>query len=165
MSRFGTRWPGLSIGGGGGGGGGAPATLIGGNALVLISDTPSAEYGTSGLRYIPLAAGVSSSVEAQFAALKDGTATVTVLYAMSVDNGGDVDFDVQALAVGAGENPNGALPAATTHSFTPGSGGATVLKTTSFTISVTTGDMVNLKITRPDDDSHTGDCRILAVYA
>lgn len=144
----------------GGGSGGASSGLVG-NLEILESNQQSAVYGTSGIRYIPLRAGETDYVKFQFIAATDGPFTFTLIYAMSVSNGGDVDIDQQVLALAAAEDPDSALPSATEVSFTPGAGVALVAQ--EFTVTADEGDIVRVVLTRQNDDTHAGDLRVIGL--
>lgn len=152
----------IAAGYSGGSGGGAPATSLGGNVEFLTSDVVEQVFPTSGVVYWPIADG--NYLRWQHTAGKSGDVTFSVAYSMSVDNGGDLEFDVEAGVFADGDDPNGALSAEAGVSVTPGSG--TDKKTLSVVVSgVTQGDTVVVLLTRNDPVSgaHTGEANVFGV--
>lgn len=145
---------------------GAAGGLTGNLVWVVYADQPNGAYATSGLRYVTtLRDANTDTIEFQYLARETGTLSITLAYAMTADNGGDVELTVQAQKFADGDDPDAALPSGTATAFTPGSG--TTRKTVTLTLDVTAGDTGRIVITRSNggNDTHTGDMRILAVAA
>lgn len=96
-----------------------------------------------------------------------GNAVLTVLYAMSVANGGAVQLKVDYLVTGTGDDPSTGLTTQTAFTVTPGNDvlGHVLNAASSATlqIAVTAGKLVLIRLSRVIDgsDTHTGDFRYL----
>lgn len=159
----------ISLGGLGGGTAAAAAGASGltGNLIWVVSATqPPGTYATSGYEYLTtLRAGQTDAIEFQYLARETGDLTITLAYAMTGDNGGDVELNTAIQTFGDGEDPDASLPSAVAGAFTPGAG--TTRKTTTITVAVTAGDAGRIVISRSSgvNDTHTGDLRVLALAA
>lgn len=158
-----------SSGGGGastpGGVGGAVQTVP-----VVDSNVDPTSYGTSGIGYTPLAKNATEQyITFEAVAPATGTLKLSLIYAMSASNGGDVVLAVDTLKVADTGDPNGALTAGSNRTFTPGTGTtrktATVTQVAELNISVTAGDHVYAKVTRKNvaGDTHTGSMNVFGV--
>ncbi len=137
---------------------------------VLYSNATSSTYSTSGVRYIPLAKVANPNeeyVQGQFQARRSGRVRLYIDYAMSVSNGGDLQLDYSGAAIADGGNPDAALGALLSQTFTPGTGTTRKTKVVDTTLDVVPGNDVFLKILRDDDaaDTHTGSMNLISVKA
>lgn len=154
------------LGGGGGGGAAAGASGLTGNLIWnVVADQPSGTYATSLLEYVTtlLALTGGEGFEFQYLARETGTLDLTIAYAMTTSDGGNVELNVAIQNFGDGADPDGALPSASAVVITPGTG--TTRKTTTLSLAVTSGDTGRIRVTRSNagNDTHTGDMRILAL--
>lgn len=139
----------------------------GGSVEVVYSNVAQTAYGTSGILYVPLAKNATEQyVEFQLTAWQTGNLNITLKYAMSSSHAGAVALSVASLAVGDGEDPNGALSEAASFTVTPGSdqNQHTVDPDDSATmaVAVTAGDIVRVRIRRKNvgGDTHTGSMNV-----
>lgn len=140
-----------------------------GNTVVQVefvtASNPSATLGGGG-RYIPLKPDLDDFIAWQFSSPVTGTAVVSVIYSMSVSNGGNLELLLDRRVTSDGDDPNATVTAGTEFTVTPGSN--TTQHTVdssdhaSFSFSVDKGDLVYLKMLRTNDaeDTHTGDMQV-----
>lgn len=154
--------------------GGVGATGAAGPACIIcefVTSTNASAVLANGLRYVPLNNGAAETLQFQFYAPDTGNYAIRIPYSMSAANAGDVELNVDSIAIGAGEDPAGALSTGADFVVTPGND--TLLDVVdegdhaSMTIAATAGDMVTVLLTRTNDaeDTHTGDMRIYCALA
>ena len=136
----------------------------------IASNVTTSAYGTSLVRYLPLSKVASPDeqyAQFQFQARRSGRLRVYLDYAPSVSNGGDVQFDYSGAIINAGDDPNAALTALASQTFTPGTGATRKTLVIDTTLDVAPGDDVVYKILRDDDgaDTHTGSMNIITLKA
>lgn len=142
---------------------------IGANNVWVVESSAAASALGNGVTYTPLRQGQADSIEVQFLAGKDAP-ELTLVYAMSAADAGDVELRLDVLSVGDGDDPATALGAGTPFTVTPGSDtnrhSADKTDSAEMALSaVSAGDLVRVKITRPTGgaDTHTGDLRALDI--
>lgn len=157
---------------GSGGGAGTDGADGGGSVQVVGSNVSSSSYGTSGVVYTPLAKNATEQyVVFQVQAWKTGTLALTVKYAMSAANAGDVALECDYGKTTDAGDPNAALTTQASFTVTPGA--QTTQKhidnTTDATlgIAVTAGDVLIVKLTRKNiaGDTHTGTFNLIDIRA
>lgn len=156
------------------------STIIGANSVVAdaqneelevaYSNATSSTYSTSGVRYLPLAKVANPNEEYaqfQFQARRSGRVRLYIDYAMSVDNGGDLQLDYSGAAIQDGDDPDAALGALLSETFTPGAGATRKTRVVDTTLDVVPGDDVVLQVLRDDaaGDTHTGTMNLISVKA
>lgn len=149
---------------------GADGADGGGSVEVYYSAVAMTAYGTSGFNYTPLAKNATEQyVEFMLTAWKTGDLEVALRYAMSASNSGNVALSVTSLAVGEGEDPNGAPSEDTTFTITPGSNTTMHVvdssDDSSMAIPVTLGDLVFVRVKRKNvgGDTHTGSLNVIDI--
>lgn len=149
---------------------GAAGADGGGSIEIYSSNVAMTAYGTSGVSYTPLAKNATEQyVQFMLTAWKTGSLEISLKYAMSASNAGDVALSVAHVEAGDGESPNGALTEEATFTITPGSN--TTLHTVdsgddaTMAIAVTAGDVCVVKIRRKNvgGDTHTGDFNVVDI--
>lgn len=139
-----------------------------GQDVEYLSSLQANSVYASGLSYIPLAKNATEQyIQFQFLARRTGTLSIYVTYAMSAANTGDVVLRDERLAVGSGEDPNGALATGQTYTFTPGNDANLKEVTCATLLSVSQGEIVTVKLTRRNvaGDTHTGTFNVIGVKA
>lgn len=135
----------------------------------LASLVASSAYA-AGNPYVPLAKNATEQYVAfDLIAPQAGTLKITLLYAPSASNGGDVVFELDYLKVSAAGDPNAAITTQSSFTFTPGTGATlkTVGQDTQATLGITVaaGDYVYLKLSRKNagGDTHTGSMNVVGI--
>lgn len=156
-------------GGGAGGSPGAPGNTIA--QFEFVTSVQPSYQAAGGFRYVPLTVDNDDKQEMQCVAPATGTAYVTVVYYMSAANGGNVELFLDRRVIAqSGGNPEATVTAGAEFVVTPGNDILTHAVTSSdhssFTFSVTEGNLVYLALNRTADaeDTHTGDMRVLRAY-
>lgn len=140
--------------------------IAGESVWVATATTSGSSYPTSGVEYIPMRVGQGDSIEFQLVSQTSPTMTFDVVYAMSAADGGDIDLQLDSIVVGDGDDPNGSLSSGPSTTFVPGNDtNAHIASSDNFNVSVSKGDVVRCKLTRPATDTHTGDCRVIDIRA
>ncbi len=134
------------------------------------SNVAGSAYATSGVPYTPLAKNATEQyVTWDVVAPSSGNLDITLIYAMSVANGGAVVLELDYLKLSDGSDPNGSLTSQSSFTFTPGSVTTrlSVGPSTQSTlrIAVSAGDHLFFKLSRKNSgsDTHTGNFNIEAV--
>lgn len=134
------------------------------------SNVAGSTYATSGVPYTPLAKNATEQyVTWDAVAPASGNFDLTLIYAMSVANSGDVVLELDYARISDGSDPNGSLTTQSSFTFTPGS--ATTRKSvgpatqSTLRITVAGGDHLMFKLTRKNSgsDTHTGTLNLEAV--
>lgn len=130
----------------------------------IVSAIQANTYTTSGLRYYPVLDGESFGI--QFRATRSGRLWVTLSYAMSVSNGGDMTLDSEEAAIADGESVDAAPAAGDTFTWTPGTGQTRKTKDIDTGLDVVEGDDVSFVFTRNDGGgAHTGSLNLINMLA
>ena len=155
---------------GSGGGGSSSGAGGGGSQTVWYfnSNIASSAYA-AGTPYVPLAKNATEQyVTFDIVAPATGTLTLTILYAMSAANSGDVALELDYCKTAVGGDPNAAITSQASFTFTPGAVTTMLSKThATLALAVTAADHLFLKLSRKNvaGDTHTGSMNILAIRA
>lgn len=139
----------------------------GGETVWYFSSNVASTAYAAGTPYTPLAKNATEQyVTFDIVAAWTGTVKMTLIYAMSADNSGDVALECDYAKTTAAGDPNAALTTQASFTFTPGSGATLKSKSdATLQIAVTAGDHLFIKITRKNvaGDTHTGSLNLLGV--
>lgn len=138
-------------------------------ALQAMNSNVAASAYAAGSPYTPLAKNATEQyVTFDLVAPQAGTIKLTLIYAPSVSNGGDMVFELDYKLTTAGGDPNAAITTQSSFTITPGTG-ATLKSATHSTmqIVVAAGDHLFLKLSRKNSgsDTHTGSANVLGIRA
>lgn len=130
------------------------------------SNIASSAYA-AGTPYVPLAKNATEQyITFDLVAPQTGTLTLTLVYAMSAANSGDIALELDYKKSAVGDDPNAALTTQSSFTFTPGTVTTVLTKThATMALSATAGDHFFFKLTRKNiaGDTHTGTVNVLGM--
>lgn len=133
---------------------------------VATATAPSSVFG-NGVGYIPLREAQNDTISFQAVAESSAPSELTIVYAMSAANTGNVSLRFDLLVNSNGSDPSSPVTSGTVFVITPGNDvlqhSVDSSNSSDLRLWLNRGDLVYGSLQRPNDgsDTHTGDLRIL----